>query len=158
MTGRTGSGLPHLDYDSAVQEALCFGWVDGQAGTVDERRSKQYFSPRRAGSPWSRYNKQRIEKLLAAGVMRAAGLAVIERAKADGSWSIFDSVDRLELPSELEAALDARPNARANWEAWPDSAKRYVLSSIVLAKRSETRTSRIDKAAGAAERNDRPDR
>lgn len=158
VTGRTGSGLPQIDYETAIREALCFGWVDGQAGTVDERRSKLYFSPRRQGSPWSHYNKERIEKLLASGLMRPAGLAVMERAKADGSWSIFDSVDRLELPTELVVALDGRPGARANWEAWPDSAKRYVLSSIALAKRPETRASRAEKAADAAERNERPER
>lgn len=158
VTGRQSSGLPQIEYEAAVQEALCFGWVDGQAGTVDERRSKLYFSPRRPGSPWSRYNKRRIEQLTAAGLMRAAGLAVIERAKADGSWTVFDSVDRLELPAELEAALDSRPGARANWEAWPDSAKRFVLSSIALAKRPETRASRIEKAADAAALNERPDR
>lgn len=158
VTGRPNSGVPQIDYEAAIQEALCFGWIDGQAGSVDEQRSKLYFSPRRAGSPWSRYNKRRIEKVTAAGLMRPAGLAVIERAKEDGSWSIFDSVDRLELPAELEAALDSRPNARANWDAWPDGAKRFVLSSIALAKRPETRVRRAQNAADAASRNERPDR
>ncbi len=158
VTGRSGSDLSRIDYEASIEEALCFGWIDGQAGTVDERRSKLYFTPRRVGSPWSRYNKQRIERLTAAGMMEPAGLAVIERAKADGSWSVFDSVDRLELPSELEQALDSRPTARANWDAWPDGAKRFVLSSIALAKRPETRTRRIATAADAAERNERPDR
>ena len=158
VTGRQNSGLPQIDYETAVQEALCFGWVDGQAGTVDERRSKLYFAPRRAGSPWSRYNKRRIEQLTAVGLMTTAGLAVIERAKADGSWTIFDSVDRLELPAEFEEALDLRANARANWDAWPESARRFVLSSIALAKRAETRARRIEEAAAAAERNERPDR
>lgn len=137
---------------------LCFGWIDGQAGTVDERRSKLYFAPRRAGSPWSRYNKRRIERMTAAGLMAPAGLAVIDRAKADGSWSVFDSVDRLELPAELERALHSRPNARANWDAWPDGVKRLVLSSIALAKRPTTRARRIELAGKAAERNERPDR
>ncbi|MGI8929003.1 MAG: YdeI/OmpD-associated family protein [Candidatus Limnocylindrales bacterium] len=158
MTGRPESGLPQIDYESAIQEALCFGWIDGQAGSVDERRSKLYFSPRREGSPWSRYNKRRVEQMTAAGLMREAGRAAIERAKADGSWNIFDSVDRLEVPTELNAALDSRPKARANWDAWPDGAKRFVLSSMALAKRPETRTRRAEKAAEAAQRNERPDR
>lgn len=158
VTGRPTSGLPQIDYETAIQEALCFGWVDGQAGSVDERRSKLYFAPRRAGSPWSRYNKRRIEQMTAAGLMRPAGRAVIERAKEDGSWTIFDSVDRLELPAELEAALDSHPKARTNWDAWPDGAKRFVLSSIALAKRPETRARRAENAADAAARNERTDR
>ncbi|MEX2546903.1 MAG: YdeI/OmpD-associated family protein [Chloroflexota bacterium] len=156
VTGRPNSGLAQIDYEASIQEALCFGWIDGQAGTVDEQRSKLYFAPRRAGSPWSRYNKRRIERMTAAGLMTRAGLAVIERAKADGSWSVFDSVDRLELPAELGEALDSRPNARANWDAWPNGVKRLVLSAIALAKRPETRARRIDQAAEAAERNERP--
>jgi len=158
VTGRPKSGLPQIDYETAIQEALCFGWIDGQAGSVDEQRSKLYFVPRRVGSPWSRYNKQRIERVEAAGLMTPAGRAAIERAKADGSWEIFDSVDRMELPAELEAALASRPNARANWDAWPDSVKRQVLSSIALAKRPETRARWIETAADAADRNLRPDR
>jgi len=158
VTGHPKSGVPQIDYEAAIQEALCFGWVDGQSGSVDERRSKLYFAPRRAGSPWSRYNKRRIEQVTAAGLMTSSGLAVIERAREDGSWTIFDSVDRLELPAELEEALDSRANARANWEAWPDGAKRFVLSSIALAKRPETKSRRAQAAAEAAERNERPDR
>ena len=156
VTGRAGSGLPRLDYEAAIEEALCFGWVDGQAGTVDEKRSRLYFAPRRPGSPWSRYNKERVERLVGAGRMAPAGLAAVERAKADGSWSIFDPVDRLEIPAELEVALDARPGARASWNAWPAGAKRQVLASIVLARRPETRLRRIEQAADAAVRNERP--
>ncbi len=152
------SGLPQIDYESAIQEALCFGWIDGQAGSVDERRSKLYFSPRREGSPWSRYNKRRVEVIESAGLIAPAGRAAIEQAKADGSWEIFDSVDRMELPAELEAALASRSHARANWDSWPDGVKRQVLSSIVLAKRPETRARRIETAADAADRNLRPDR
>ncbi|CAN5816364.1 YdeI/OmpD-associated family protein [soil metagenome] len=156
VTGRAGSDLPRLEYEAAIEEALCFGWIDGQSGTVDSRRSKLYFVPRRAGSPWSRYNKARVERVVAAGSMTAAGLAVIERAKADGSWSVFDSVDRLELPVELKRALAGQPSARANWDAWPESVRRQVLASIALAKRPETRARRMAKAAEMAARNERP--
>lgn len=156
VTGRPGSDLPRLDYEAAMEEALCFGWIDGQASTVDERRSKLYFAPRRAGSPWSRYNKARVERVIAAGSMTEAGLAVIERAKADGSWAVFDSVGRLELPAELEQALAGQPSARANWDAWPASVRRQLLASIVLAKRPETRVRRIAKAAEMAARDERP--
>ena len=156
VTAKGGSGLPRIDYDASIEEALCFGWVDGQAGTVDEKRSKLYFAPRRAGSPWSRYNKERVDRMVATGKMMPAGSLVIERAKRDGSWSIFDSVDRLELPDELVAALDARPPAREHWNGWPDGVKRQVLSGLALAKRPETRQRRDEQAAEKAQRNERP--
>ena len=156
VTGRPSSDLPRVEYEAAVEEALCFGWIDGQAGSVDEQRSKQYFAPRRPGSPWSRHNKERVERLLAAGRMAPAGLEAVDRAKTDGSWSVFDSADRLELPAELEAALAARPHARANWEAYPPGIRRQFLYSIALAKRPETRSRRIEQVANAAQRNERP--
>ncbi len=149
------TGRPAVAYDAAVEEALCFGWIDGQAATIDEERAKQYFSPRRAGSAWARTNKDRVERLIADGRMRPAGLAVIERAKADGTWELFDTVDRLEVPDDLVAALDARPPARDHWDAFPPSAKRALLSWIVLAKRAETRAIRIEQTAEAAQRNER---
>ena len=158
VTGRAGSDLPRLGYEESVEEALCFGWIDGQAGTIDENRSRQYFAPRRPGSPWARTNKERVERLTTAGLMRPAGQAVIDRAKADGSWSMFDSVDRLELPPALASALASRPAARANWDAWPDGVKRQVLSSLVLTKREETRLRKIEQYADAAARNERPAR
>lgn len=158
VTGRPSSNLPRIEYAAAVEEALCFGWIDGQAGTVDDQRSKQYFAPRRPGSPWSRYNKERVARLLAAGHMAPAGLEAVERAKADGSWSVFDSADRLELPAEFATALAAKPPARANWDAYPDGIKREILYSIALAKRPETRRRRIETAAEAAQYNERPGR
>ena len=109
---------PKLAYEAAVEEALCFGWIDGQAAPVDAGRSKQYFAPRKQGSPWAMSNKARVERLLAEGQMAPAGLAVIDRAKVDGSWTVFDSPARLEEPAELRAALDDpdRPAARGKLE------------------------------------------
>jgi uncharacterized protein YdeI (YjbR/CyaY-like superfamily) len=133
VTGRTGSSLPRLDYGESVEEALCFGWVDGQAGTIDEERSKLYFAPRKPGSPWAASNKERVARLMESGAMEPAGIAVIDRAKSDGSWSIFDSVDRFEEPPELKAALGSAANARENWNAWPKSVKRHFLAAIALA-------------------------
>ncbi len=155
VTWRRAAGRPAIAYEAAVEEALCFGWIDGQAATIDEERAKQYFSPRRAGSAWARTNKDRVERLIADGRMRPAGLTVIERAKADGTWELFDTVDRLEVPDDLVAALDARPPARDHWDAFPPSAKRALLSWIVLAKRAETRAIRIEQTAEAAQRNER---
>ncbi len=151
VTRRGGAGGRRLDYDAAVEEALCFGWVDGQAATVDAQRGRQYFAPRRAGSPWAKSNKERVARLAAAGVMAPAGLAAVERARADGSWTVFDSAERLEVPDDLAAALDQLPPARAEWDAFPPSARKHILSWIALAKRPETRAKRMAEAAAAAQ-------
>ena len=148
---------PKLEYEAAVEEALCFGWVDGQAAPVDAERSRLYFAPRRPGSPWAMSNKARVERLLADGRMAPAGLAAIERAKVDGSWTVFDGPARLEEPPELRAALDdpARPAARGNWDAFSASVRRLALEWIALAKRDETRLARIERVADGAQRNER---
>ena len=150
VTRRSVAKGPRVDYEAAVREALCFGWVDGQAATVDAGRVKQYFAPRRPGSPWAATNKARIEQLSADGRMAPSGLAVVERAKADGSWSIFDSVERLEIPPDFAAALDAEAPARAEFDSFPRSARKQILAWIALAKRPDTRTRRVKKAATEA--------
>ncbi|MDP2328078.1 MAG: hypothetical protein Q8M79_08315, partial [Dehalococcoidia bacterium] len=103
----------YVAYADIVEEALCFGWIDGTAGKVDADRSKLYLSPRKAGSVWSAPNKQRVEHLEAAGLMTPAGRAVIHRARADGSWSLLDDIDQLVMPPDLLAALEADASARA---------------------------------------------
>ena len=143
-------------YEAAVEEALCFGWIDSTAGRVDDERGKLYFAPRKPGSGWAATNKARIERLLADGRMAPGGLAAIERAKANGSWTILDSVERLEVPMDLAAALDARPPAATNFVAWPPSVRKQALTSLAYARRPETRLARIRKLAEAAERNARP--
>ncbi len=144
-----------LDYNAAVEEALSFGWVDGQAAGVDEQRSKQYFAPRRARSTWSKLNRERFQRMLLAGRVAPAGIAAVERARSDGSWSILDPIDRLEVPADLAAALDGRPPARPNWEAFPPSARRALLAWIAMARRDETRARRIEETAAAAQLGER---
>jgi uncharacterized protein YdeI (YjbR/CyaY-like superfamily) len=143
-------------YEAAVEEALCFGWVDSTAGRVDEERGKLYFAPRKPNSGWAATNKARVERLVAEGRMAPAGLAAIERAKANGSWTMLDSVERLEVPPDLQAALDARPSAAASYAAWPPSVRKQALGSLAQARRPETRLARIEKLVDAAERNVRP--
>jgi len=145
----------HLPYEEVVEEALCFGWVDSQARPLDENRSQQQLTPRRASSGWSRPNKQRVEKLVSAGLMTPAGLAVIDRAKADGSWSALDDVWNLIEPEELKVALDAEPEARSRWEAFPPSAWRAILEWISTAKRAETRTKRVAETVRLAAKGER---
>lgn len=154
VTWRARSGRLGLDYEAAVEEALSFGWVDGIGGRFDDDRSKQYFAPRKPRSGWAATNKARVERLMAEGRMAPAGLAAIERAKDNGSWEVLDSVERLEVPPDLAAALDALP-AAANFAAFPPSARKMMLGWVAQARRPETRASRITEIADAASRNER---
>jgi uncharacterized protein YdeI (YjbR/CyaY-like superfamily) len=140
-----------------VEEALCFGWVDSKGGSVDERRTMLLLTPRRRGSGWSRPNKERIARLEAAGSIAPAGRAVLDAARADGSWTALDAVENLEEPPELTAALDADPAARRNWDGFPRSAKRASLVWISTAKKPETRADRIRETAARTARAERAD-
>ena len=155
VTWRSRSGRRGLPYEEAVEEALCFGWVDGTAGTVDDERGKLYFAPRKPNSGWAATNKARVERLIADGCMAPAGLAAIERAKANGSWELLDSVGRLEVPDDLAAALEALPQAATNFGAFPPSSRKQALTSLVMARRPETRAERVRRIAEAAARNER---
>jgi uncharacterized protein YdeI (YjbR/CyaY-like superfamily) len=155
VTWRARSGRPGLDYEAAVEEALCVGWIDSTGGRFDEERGRLYFAPRKPRSPWAASNKARVERLIAAGRMAPAGLAAIERAKANGSWSVLDTVERLEVPDDLAAALAVHPLAEANFAAFTPSARKMLLGWVATAQRAETREARIAKVADAAARNER---
>jgi uncharacterized protein YdeI (YjbR/CyaY-like superfamily) len=154
VSWRTGHG-PRVAYEDAVEEALCFGWIDSQGGNIDERRSRQYFAPRKPTSGWAATNKARVERLIADGRMAPAGLAAIERAKANGSWTLLDAVEQGIVPDDLASALAAQPPAAANFEAFPKSAKRAMLEWVAQARRPETRAKRVLDIATAAARNER---
>jgi uncharacterized protein YdeI (YjbR/CyaY-like superfamily) len=155
VTWRPGSARTGLGYVAAVEEALCFGWVDSQGGNLDDERTKQYFAPRKPRSAWAATNKARVERLIAEGRMAPAGRAAIERAKANGSWEILDAVDRLEVPADLAEALGAHPLAAVNFGAFPPSARKQMLTWIAIARRPQTRVARIAEVAAAAARNER---
>jgi uncharacterized protein YdeI (YjbR/CyaY-like superfamily) len=144
-----------VEYEEAVEEALCFGWIDSQGANIDERRSKQYFAPRKPRSGWAATNKARVVKLVAAGLMTPAGLAAIERAKENGSWTLLDSVEALEVPDDLAAALAAAPPAREHFDTFPKSVRRQLLERVASARRPETRAARITEIATKAARNER---
>lgn len=150
---KKATGLPAMTYDEAVEEALCWGWVDSKPRKLDEERSMLYYAPRQGGSGWSRPNKERVERAIATGQMTAAGLAKVEEAKADGTWTMLDAVENLELPDDLAAEFDRYPNARANWEAFPRSAKRGILEWIIQARKPETRAKRVEETARLADEN-----
>jgi uncharacterized protein YdeI (YjbR/CyaY-like superfamily) len=155
LTWRKASGKQTLVYEDAVEEALCFGWIDAKVRSLDDRRTMQWFTARKRGSGWARSNKERVARLAAQGLMAPAGLASIETAKADGSWSLFDDVEAEVVPDDLAAALDDRPPARQNFDAFPASARKAVLFWLVTAKRPETREKRVREAAEKAQRGER---
>ncbi len=152
---RQRAGGEGLGYEAAVEEALCFGWVDSTRRRVDDERNKLYFAQRKPGSAWAATNKARVERLINDGRMAPAGLAAIELAKANGSWETLDATERLEIPADLAAALDARPPAAANFAAFPPSARKILLGWVAMARRPETRAARITAIADAAARNER---
>jgi uncharacterized protein YdeI (YjbR/CyaY-like superfamily) len=154
VSWRRGHG-PRVEYEDAVEEALCFGWIDSQGSNIDEARSKQYFAPRKPTSGWAATNKARVQRLIANGRMAPAGLAAIERAKANGSWTLLDDVEQGIVPEDLEAALASHPPAAMNFEAFPKSAKRAMLEWVAQAKRPETRARRVLQIAEDAARNER---
>lgn len=151
-TWKRASGKTPLDYGEIVEEALCFGWIDGLVNTLDDGRQAQLLTPRRRGSPWSRSNKERVTRLVADGRMTAAGMRVIDAAKADGSWSMQDAAEALIEPAELKAALDANDEARRQWDAFPKSPRRALIWWVMSAKRPETRDRRVAEIVeGAAQ-------
>ncbi|MBD3882434.1 YdeI/OmpD-associated family protein [Phormidium tenue FACHB-886] len=149
------TGKPRFDYDEAVEEALCFGWIDSKPNKLDEERSLLWFAPRKRRTGWSKLNKERVERLLQQGLVMPAGLAKVEAAKADGSWNALDAVEALEIPADLEQALSADAAAKQNFEAFPKSVKRGILEWIASAKKPETRARRVEETAQLAARNER---
>jgi uncharacterized protein YdeI (YjbR/CyaY-like superfamily) len=141
---KKGSGIESVVYAEAVEIALSHGWIDGQAKRLDDDHYLQRFTPRRSRSKWSRINREKAERLIAEGRMRAGGLREIERAKEDGRWEdAYDSPSTATVPDDFQAALDAEP-AAAEFFASLGSTKRYsFLYRITDAKRPETRAKRI---------------
>lgn len=152
---KKATGEPRVTYDEAVEEALCFGWIDSLPRKFDEKRSKLLFTPRKLKSVWSKPNKLRIEKLIASGLMTEIGLTKIKAAKKNGSWNALDSSDNLEIPADLAKQLKAEKEARRNFEAFSDSVKRTILAWLGGAKRAETRNARIAKTVAMAKQNKR---
>ena len=149
VTWKKGRG-PYVPYPEVVRELLCFGWIDSQGRKVDDDRWSVRIAPRRPGSGWSRVNKEHLAVLVAEGRIQPAGMAAIDRAKADGSWSRLDEVETLREPTDLRTALDAVPEARREWDAFPPSARRAILEWVAGAKAQSTRERRIISVVGEA--------
>ncbi len=149
------TGKPRVSYDEAVEEALCFGWIDSLPRVLDADRSKLLFTPRKPKSAWSKLNKERIERMIANGLMTNAGLAKIEAAKQDGSWDALNASDNLEIGDDLAKALRQNRAAEKNFQAFSNSVKKAILQWLNSAKRAETRAARIEKLVAMAANNKR---
>jgi uncharacterized protein YdeI (YjbR/CyaY-like superfamily) len=152
---KKASEIPSVYIGEAIDEALCFGWVDSKVNKRNSESYYTYFSKRNPKSNWSRVNKEKIDRLQKAGKMETAGLKMIEIAKATGTWTALDDVENLVIPDDLDKAFDEYPNARKHFEDFPRSVKRAILEWIFNAKRLPTRAKRIQETASLAEKNER---
>lgn len=140
---RKSAAVTGTAYADLVEEALCFGWIDGQAAKGNDDWTLLWFSPRRKRSVWARSNKERVERLTTQGLITERGRAVIDQAKADGSWSRYDDVDALFVHDDLAEAMAAAPTALERFEDLAPSHQKAHLWHVYSAKRPETRAKRI---------------
>ncbi|MCW3785287.1 YdeI/OmpD-associated family protein [Plebeiibacterium sediminum] len=147
---------PNLNWSEAVDQALCFGWIDGIKRPIDGDKYKQYFCKRKDNSTWSKINKEKIERLLKLGLVTKAGVRSINIAKDNGSWSIIDSVENLNIPDDLEQAFNNMPGSKDFFMSLSKSFRKGILQWIVLAKRPETRKKRIQETVQSALLNMKP--
>ncbi len=150
---KKGSGIASVTKAEAIDAALCFGWIDGQLDTYDERHWLIRFTPRKRASKWSLANRTRAAELIEMGRMRAGGLAQVEAAKADGRWNAaYASAARAEVPDDLRAALDANSKARAFFATLTGANRYAILYRIGAVKRPETRARKIAEFVAMLER------
>lgn len=150
------TGKPSVAWTDAVDEALCFGWIDSKGETIDKDTFRQYFCKRKPTSTWSKINKQKIEILTAKGLMADAGFKVIDIAKQNGSWTILDEAEELTVPSELEKAFCRFENSKDYFLSLSKSKKKVLLYWIALAKTDTTRQKRILEIAENASQKQLP--
>lgn len=147
---KKGSGIQSTNYAEALEEALCFGWIDSKANKRDDESYFQYFAKRKPESNWSKVNKEKVAKLIEKGLMTPAGFESIEIAKKNGTWSALDGVEELTVPHDLRLLLGKDKTAFDNWEQFSRSTKRGILEWILNARRPETRQKRIEEAVELA--------
>lgn len=135
--------IPTISWSEAVDQAICYGWIDSTRKSIDEASSIQYFTKRKSTSVWSKINKEKVERLIADGLMSQAGLDTIEIAKQNGSWTILDSVEDLIIPYDLETAFEKYPGVKDFFLSLSKTDKKMALYRLVLAKQEATRQKRI---------------
>jgi uncharacterized protein YdeI (YjbR/CyaY-like superfamily) len=137
------TGIPSLSYAEAVEEALCFGWIDSLVHPIDDALYKQIFTPRKETSAWSALNKKRVERLIADGLMTRAGMRLIDIAKTNGRWNTHAATDAMTMPPELKKALNGNAAAKKNWPTYTASQQKAFLRMVDGAKTAETRAKRV---------------
>ena len=142
--------IPTVSWPEAVEEALCFGWIDSTKKTIDDQKFRQFFSPRKAKSNWSKINKAKVQQLIENSLMTEAGQRSIDVAKENGSWTILDAVEDLIVPDDLTEALSVETKAKEYFSSLSNSKTKQLLYWIMSAKRAETRTKRIAEIVEAA--------
>jgi uncharacterized protein YdeI (YjbR/CyaY-like superfamily) len=152
------TGKPTIPYDDAVEEALCYGWIDSIVKRIDDEKYTQKYTPRKKKSIWSKKNKERVEKMIRQGRMTEAGLVKIREAKENGEWEkTAGSVpEKLTIPPDFQQALAANPKARKNFQKFTPSYQKRYIGWITSAKRKETRQKRIQETIRRAEQNKKP--
>lgn len=150
---KKAAGIPTVTYAEALDVALCYGWIDGQKGSFDEQYFLQKFTPRRAKSIWSKINVEKVERLIASGEMKPAGLKAVEAAKQDGRWAAaYASQKNIEVPADFQSALNKNKKAKAFFETLTGSRRYSFLFRIETAKKAETREKRIRQFVEMLER------
>lgn len=144
------SNIPTISWSEAVDEALCFGWIDSVRKSLDNDSFIQFFAKRKPNGTWSKVNKEKIKQLVDAGLMTQAGFESIEKAKENGSWMILDEVEELILPKDLEKEFKIRSGSKDFFLSLSKSVRKAILQWLVLAKRPETRQKRINEIAELA--------
>ncbi len=150
---KKATGKPFIPFGDAVDEALCFGWVDSKINKLDEERAMRLFTPRNPKSLWSRINKGKIARLTQQGRIAPAGMRLVEGAKSDGSWNVYDEIEDLVIPPDLAAALARDSDAQDHFHHFPNSSKKNILWWIKSARRPATRETRISKTVALAAEN-----
>ena len=153
---KSSTKIASVSWSEAVDQALCFGWIDSTKKTIDNERYMQYFSKRKPNSIWSKINKNKVEYLISENLMQEAGYKTIEIAKENGSWFILDEVEELIIPKDLKKEFDKRLGFLELYENLSKSEKKNLLGWVILAKRPETRQKRIIEIAENASRNAKP--
>ena len=141
-----------VSYNDAVEEALCFGWIDAVMRPVDATYYMQLFTPRKPKSAWAQSNKARVARLIDEGLMTPAGQAAIDAARASGSWDALTAVESMTVPPELRRAIDASARAKKHWPLFTESQRKQFLYYLAAAKRPETRDKRIREIVSFAAR------
>jgi uncharacterized protein YdeI (YjbR/CyaY-like superfamily) len=150
------SNIPTVLWSDAVDEAICFGWIDSKRITIDDDKFMQFFTKRKPNGTWSKVNKEKIKQLIDHGLMTEAGLECIEKAKQNGSWTVLDDVEALIIPKDLESAFNNKIGSKEFFLGLSKSIRKSILQWVVLAKQVETRQKRINEIVEMASQNLKP--